>query len=253
MCLYAALASLKPILILLLSLTTIFLSQVIPHNVPTTTSLLQTLAIIFYAPNLDSTYPARSLFTIFQWMGFMGLGFFVGKKITLQNLSSYKSKFRAVGLCLLLLFFLVRAVNGFGNFLPWVNLFSREFFILSKYPPSLDFSLVTLGLMFLIWSLIMDFEHVIPSPKGLVILSPKGEGSHRVCQPLLLFGQTSLFFYIVHLYLYGLAAYILNKNVGISLAATWGIWLTGLIPMYFLCSLYQRLKMRHPTSWLQYI
>ncbi|MEM1452865.1 MAG: heparan-alpha-glucosaminide N-acetyltransferase domain-containing protein [Planctomycetota bacterium] len=88
-----------------------------------------------------------------------------------------------VGLALLVVFALVRLADGYGNFdlvrtddswLRWLQV--------SKYPPSLAFVSLTLGVGALLLGLLLRSDR--PGRNG----------------PLVVFGQTALFFYLVHIH-----------------------------------------------------
>ncbi|HBQ21536.1 MAG: hypothetical protein A2Z91_02175 [Deltaproteobacteria bacterium GWA2_38_16] len=239
MCMLALLSSVRPLFIFIISIFIFFLSQAIVNPmVPNAHPFLQGLAIIFYVPTLEKFYPMTSLFTVIPWVGFMGIGYYIGTKTLNHPLYLYKKTFGIVGLILIITSSVLRYMNGFGNTLHWYGSpFGSDFFILSKYPPSLVFSGFILGIMFLIWAL---FIHT--------------ESKFSRWNPLVVFGQVALFFYLVHLYLYGLGAYIVGHTVGLThLSHIWGIWFLGLIPLYFLCAFYRNLKTTSPTTWIRYI
>ncbi len=58
--------------------------------------------------------------------------------------------------------------------------------------------------------------------------------------PLLAFGRTPLFFYVVHIYLYGLLGLAYPGNT--SLAGMYPFWLLGLVLLYPACLRYQKFK-----------
>ena len=52
-----------------------------------------------------------------------------------------------------------------------------------------------------------------------------------------MFGHNPLFFYIAHLYLYGLIGLAIDPG-GIGIARMYPFWLLGLVILYFLCRWY---------------
>lgn len=255
MILCALLSYLKPIAILFFSLGLLLAPQflysnasLVPHFLNsslshTITDWLQIISIIFYAPTLNHQYPMTSLFTIVPWAGFMGVGFYFGVSALRHprtppawSASSsgdllFKTRIMILlGTLGLILFLIIRLSHG-------NSLFSHEFFIFSKYPPDLSFLTLTSGIMFLILGLAIRFESIL---------------EHKIFGPILLFGQTSLFFYIAHLYLYGAVSNLYGRiNVGIG--TVWVIWTVGLVIMYFICREYKNIKSKYPQSFLKFI
>ncbi len=92
----------------------------------------------------------------------------------------------AAGVAFVVLFVILRASGGVGSFQPvqpgWIGLLN-----VTKYPPSLTFLLLTLGVDFILLAL---FEHT-------------GAGASRWTAPLRVFGAAPLFFFFTHLFLYG--------------------------------------------------
>jgi uncharacterized membrane protein len=177
-------------------------------------------------------------YPILPWLGVMGLGCACGRWLG-ERPERTTRFFLALGALLLAAWLPVRlAAGSYGNLVPYQGGDWRDFFLMSKYPPSLAFLTWTLGGMSLALALHSRLEKRLSSTRffGLVTL----------------FGQTPLFFYIVHLQLYKTLSLILPRLTG-SLAAGYLTWLLGLFYMMILCRLYQALKRRYPHSVLQYI
>jgi uncharacterized membrane protein len=129
------------------------------------------------------------------------------------------------GAACLLVFLLLRLGGGFGNTHTvdtsgWIGLLS-----VTKYPPSLTFVLLTLGLDLL-----------------LLALFAKITGCTRGVQWLLVFGQCALFFYLAHLYLNALMGRYLAPAEGTGPVAMYGYWAVGLAALYPLCRWYGAFK-----------
>jgi hypothetical protein len=112
---------------------------------------------------------------------------------------------------------------------------------MSKYPPALVYSLLQLGLMALFLVVFLSYER-------------RMRGAPWRLNPLLVFGQTALFFYMLHFILLG----------GSALAITGGMMQRGLpetylaaavtlVVLYPVCVGFRALKRRHPNSILQYV
>jgi hypothetical protein len=72
--------------------------------------------------------------------------------------------------------------------------------------------------------------------------------------PLLVFGQTALFFYVLHFLVLGGSAIILagGMNLG-GLEETYLAAIATLFVLYPVCIGFRRLKRKYPNSLLQYI
>lgn len=111
-----------------------------------------------------------------------------------------------------------------------------DFFNVVKYPPSITFLLLTLGIDLI---LLAVFSRVW-----------RGKPSSRLwsLNPLTVFGKTPLFFYVSHLYLYGfIGRTFFREGTGIPAMYPW--WIVGLVILYPLCLIYGRFKeSRSPDS-----
>jgi uncharacterized membrane protein len=146
----------------------------------------------------------------------------------------------AFGAAGLLLFFALRGFNGFGN----LRLFRLDnslvqWLHVSKYPPSLTFVGLELGMMGLILA-------------GLFMLQKRSDPAARGHDPVLVFGQTAFFFYVAHIFLLEAAARALrmhhDRGLGEAVLAG-GVVCAALYPV---CLAYRNFKQRHPRSLLRY-
>jgi hypothetical protein len=104
---------------------------------------------------------------------------------------------------------------------------------LVKYPPSLVFLLLFLGIDLV----------------GLSLLA-KAERTPSVwTKPFLVFGRSPLFFYVVHLYLYAGIGWMVGPG-GTGLGPMFPIWLLGLVALYPLCQRYGAFKQRQSADSL---
>ena len=137
------------------------------------------------------------------------------------------------GLGLLLTGVLLRAAGGFGNIrLPrdgsWI-----EFLNTVKYPPSLVFWTMSLGLNLLILSLLLRLPDKVKSPVS----------------PLIVFGQTPAFFYVAHLYLLALIAFSFFREAA-PLSMVYVAWAAALVILFPLCRWYRGFKSTKPPESL---
>lgn len=132
--------------------------------------------------------PGHSVFVVYPlvpWIGVMAVGYALGALAHVDS-ELRRRRFLQLGAACTLGFFLVRALDVYGDPSPWVRYDSPIHSALSllnctKYPPSLAFLLMTLGPALLTLGLMEGRNHV----------------GKRV---FLVFGRAPLFYYILHLY-----------------------------------------------------
>lgn len=116
-----------------------------------------------------------------------------------------------------------------------------SFFNVTKYPPSLQFLLLTLGFGFIILALL---EKKLPWKN---ILST--------------FGSVPMFFYIIHIYLihlinkFCILIWGTNQEQYFSFSGVWGIWIFSMIlavPLWFVCRWYGDIKRKSNNPILKY-
>lgn len=188
--------------------------------------LSQLLILPGATADLDVLYP------VLPWLG-VTLGGMVLGRWFLENPQRAYCRALYVGVGMLALFVPLRALGGFGNMRApgssdWIGFLNNV-----KYPPSLTFLLVALGLDLTV----------------LFALSRRAAGLLlRPLSPPVVFGMTPLFFYLVHLYLYGAIGRTLFPQ-GTSIPGMYPWWLLGLVILYPLCLGYGRFKRaRGPDS-----
>lgn len=173
------------------------------------------------------------LYPVLPWLGVTLFGMAFGKWFRENPERAYRRAFY-FGIVFLVVFFPLRALNGFGNIRPQVGTGWIAFLNNVKYPPSITFLLVALGIDL---SLLFAF-----SRRTFSLLTDS-------FSPLVVFGMTPLFFYLVHLYLYGFIGRTRFPDGTPSILAMYPWWLVGLVILYPLCLLYRRFKnSRTPNS-----
>jgi Predicted membrane protein len=174
-------------------------------------------AILVLPVPFSSGLLVNNNFPVIPWLFPIVLGWLYGYTYSEQCGIAYEAKrFCISGFCSLALFFIFRFA-GIGDYL-LPNDTVQFFFGLSKYPPSLDYFLFYLGLVFLLLFLFYQL------PKKL-----------RIGKILEDFGRAPLFFYNTHLWLYATVPALLSNFNGYSLMFGIGIWLLGLFILYPLC------------------
>jgi uncharacterized membrane protein len=215
------------------------------------------------------------LFPLVPWVGVMAAGYVFGS-IYLLDKERRQKLIAQIGLGLTVLFVLLRLTNVYGNppvglggvsqgdwhVQPTVEKTVILFLDVEKYPPSLQYLLMTLGpsLLLLAW-----LDKKLDQNGGRSI-SP-------ALSPLLTFGRVPMFFYILHLYLiHSLAlvvallshqstGWLLNGGFIFGAPDDWGyglpfvylMWGTAVVILYFPCRWYEGVKQRRKDWWLSYI
>jgi len=173
-------------------------------------------------PALWVNYP------ISPWLPFVTLGMLFGYWLRTDRKKACQRAWQ-IGLSLLLAFIITRPLGIFWN----IRLLEREnwidFLNLVKYPPSLTFFFITMGInLLLLWSF---------------------SKWDKILRPLIVFGRTPLIFYIAHLYLYAGLGTCFTPS-GTSISKMLPVWLLGLILLYPLCLWYARFRSTQPEKSL---
>jgi uncharacterized membrane protein len=225
MILGAFLRRLGSMAVLLVSALAILTTQLITPGVQTVNRLYPPLLRLLFIPG--HTNWIHVLYPVIPWLGISGFGMILGRALVKRPRLPGR-RLIAIGLGLLLIFSLVRLAGGFGNLHPpragWIG-----FLNVTKYPPSLAFVTLTLGL-------------------NLILLGVFAKMTNRVRpwdRPALVFGRSPLLFYFLHLYIYCLIGLALPN--GTSLPVMYPIWSAGLVILYPLCLWYGRFKQSRPT------
>jgi uncharacterized membrane protein len=194
------------------------------------------------------------------WLGIMLVGFAAGKFFELAQ-GQRKKLFLKIGLSALALFTVIRLVNIYGDPALWTTQKDSTFTFLSfmnvtKYPPSLLFCLVTLGIMFLLLAFAEQFHNTVK-------------------KATMVYGKVPLFYFVVHFYvihiltLFMLLAQGFNwsqlefasgtfsrpKSVesGLPLWAIYCIWIFVVALLYKPCQWFGKYKTENNHWWLKYI
>ena len=143
------------------------------------------------------------------------------------------------GAAALVIFALVRGLNEYGNmFLTRSDSTWQQWLHVSKYPPSITYLSLELGILFLCLALLRTIE---------LRIGVRENGVFYV------FGQTAMFFYVVHRLAFELPATRFGlRGVG-GLGTTYAVAAVGLVLLYPACLWYRRFKRTHPDSFLKYL
>lgn len=211
-------------LLLILGLAGILITQVLPQFITDIGLYDHPVAILLLVPQSMGTW--INIYPVIPWLSFSLLGMVFGKDLLKDSGKAYL-KLLGAGLICLILFPIVRWTGGFGNFQTpnfwgWI-----EFLNVVKYPPSLGFTLITLGVNFVLLFLFEKIQYKLGIWKT----------------PLLVFGKTALFFYFAHWFLFkaiGLLFFFIKGD----LLWLYAGWAAGLLMLYPICKQYLEFKQR---------
>ncbi|NWA69899.1 DUF1624 domain-containing protein [Pseudomonas reactans] len=192
----------------------------------------------------------RVTYPVLPWIGVIALGYSLGPWFAKGMPPALRQRYLLLaGMSALIGFVLLRAANGYGE-KPWQAYDSgvqtlMSFFNITKYPPSLLFLALTLGIGLL---LLLAFEKA---------------GSKRWISMLAAFGAAPMFFYLLHLYVLKIlyvacvALFGLNHGNYFGFDGMGAIWLVALLlplvlypPVRWFAGLKTR---RRDLAWLKYL
>ncbi len=206
--------------------------------------------------------PVLAAYPLAPWIAVMAAGFCFGEIVAMDAPRRRQWLIR-IGLGLTVAFLVVRGINIYGDPVSWSTripgMTALSFLRCTKYPPSLDFLLMTLGPAILLLAWLDRFTLTMPNPS-------------------IVFGRVPLFYFIVHFYVihllavllaflrYGHAGFMLNPlpalggapelyppHYGYELWVVYVLWATVVALLYPLCLWFARLKLRRRDWWLSYL
>jgi len=230
------------------------------------------LWILLHSPGripITSDFFFSVRYVLIPWVGVMAAGFAFGN---LLHRPDRRKWILTLGITATALFFVLRGLNLYGNGIagpgyarsagPWsvqptLSLTLISFFNTLKYPPSLDYLLMTLGPALILL--------------GLLDRAKAERGLSRV---LVVFGRVPLFYYVLHIYLLNVMARLsalafhqpifhgtviselAQKPVdyGHGLPFIYGMWILAVAILYLPCLWFMKLRSRHRDwAWLSYL
>jgi len=204
-------------------------------------------------------------YPVIPWIGIITLGYSLGSIYSPgYDARRRKKQLLSIGSGAIVLFILLRWSNLYGDAAHWSVQKNAVYTVLSfinttKYPPSLLYTLMTLGpaLLFLAWS------------EG-----PLNALTRRVT----VFGRVPMFYYLIHIPfihilamlaamatghhasdMVDLTTWVTNnpqlKGYGFSLLTVYGVWVLTVLALYPLCYRYDQYKRSHSATkwWLSYL
>jgi uncharacterized membrane protein len=212
-------------------------------------------ALYAFAPN----HYIAILYPFMPWLGLMMLGYCTGvffspayDPVKRQRLLAF------TGIGVLAFFVAVRLINVYGDPVPWTaqqNSFYTflSFIKVNKYPPSLVYMSITIGIALLALSFLENIRN-------------------RFTAAMRMYGRTAFFYYMIHFYLLHLLAMIsfftrghsmqdaiasaqnlpfifIIPGEGYGLKIVYLVWAFVVISLYPLCKWYDKYKTSHKEKW----
>jgi uncharacterized membrane protein len=211
------------------------------------------------------------LYPLIPWIGVMAVGYAFGALYT-RDVRLRRRWLLIIGGTATCLFILIRAVDKYGEALHWSRQKNVVFTILSfinttKYPPSLDYLLMTLGPAIVALAF---FE----SGRSVVGIASRSVGS-ILRTFFVTFGRVPLFYYILQWLTAHLIAIALHaafgkpvrwlfqtpvewftnppRGNGFSIVVVYLAWIGGVLLLYPLCKWFAGVKARRKDWWLSYL
>jgi len=199
----------------------------------------------------------RFVYPLLAWIGVMSLGFGISGVFE-QHPGRRDAILLHAGVAMTTGFLMVRAIGMYGDPNPWqvqpagAAATVMDFLNVTKYPPSLDYLLMTLG-------------------PAAILCSLADRIGGRIKAILVMFGRVPFAFYVAHFFLIHLLSLWLGvmqgftvhqmmtmyrfypKGYGIGLTAVYAVWALVVSLLYPFCRLIQSVKARRRDWWLSYL
>src|SRR6185437_60779 len=197
-------------------------------------------------------------YPLIPWIGVMAAGYCFGSLLLLPE-DRRNKKLYLIGITSLLVFFILRAANSYGDPFPWEpqatwGRTALAFIKVNKYPPSLLYLLLTIG-------------------SAITVMPLLEKMNNGLARFFTVYGRVPMFYYILHIYLIhgmalitglilGFPSDIFTNNGGIfnpnngwgcSLPIVYLCWVCTVLLLYYPCLWFMQLKMRNKSWWLSYM
>ena len=204
---------------------------------------------------LGETHRLTVAYPLLPWIGVMAAGYAFGALVRRRD---RRQLFVQIGGSMIVLFVVIRIINHYGDPSPWAPqrnaLYTFMSFVnVTKYPPSLDFILMTLGPAILSLALL---DRASVSRRNFVVV----------------FGRVPMFYYLAHFFLRNLLAipiflvqvgpailhahppFDVPPTMGFNLPGVYLIWIVIVVLLYYPCVRWSEYKRAHPEKiWLSYL
>lgn len=197
----------------------------------------------------DGPVRIKVSYPLLPWIGVILLGYAIGPWYASATAPARRRKLLVgAGVTALVLLAVLRGFNIYGETLPWVHgadalHTAMSFLNVTKYPPSLAFLLMTLGV-------------------GLLVLAWLEQRDNWFLRVSAVFGGAPMFYYLLHLYvllalqLTAIALFGANYGTRYEFDNLWGVWVMSvlLLPLlYWPCRAFGSFKRRTTMAWVRYL
>jgi uncharacterized membrane protein len=245
------------------------LALVVGHNLldgvaPESLGALAPLWRVLHVPGF--LIPGRFLvaYPLVPWMGVMALGYVLGATVFAWEPAVRRRFLLRAGTAATVAFVVLRAINGYGDPAPWTTqrdaaMTVASFLNVRKYPPSLDFLLMTLG----------------PALVALTYAErARGFARSVAARVLTVYGRVPLFYYLLHIVVAhvvavglalaqrGDAGFLFRGSFppdgfpdwyGVGLPGVYAAWVLVVAVCYLPCRWFAAVKARRRDWWLSYL
>jgi uncharacterized membrane protein len=182
------------------------------------------------------------IYPLVPWLSMMMLGWVLGRFLLARPERPEQVRALALtGVTMLLAFVAVRGLDGYGNWnLHRDSLEVLQWLHASKYPPSLSYTLLELGIASLLLALFLALDDPKEPRPSLQFFG--------------LLGSTALFYYLLHVHLMSVTQLTLALDTRTDgLLKTWAIAALVIGALAWPCARYRQYKREHPDGWARYI
>ncbi|WP_394131425.1 DUF1624 domain-containing protein [Shewanella maritima] len=191
----------------------------------------------------------RVSYPTLPWIGVICLGYFIAPLFCAKVEANRRiNTLLILGAFSLVALVVIRMINVYGEPVPW-NTFDhwlltlQSFINFTKYPPSLNFLLLTLGVAFVVLAMLEKFN------------STKLHFLRH-------FGSAPMFFYLLHLYVLLVLYWVLvsiygtNKGIYFGVDSVWQVWAISVslgFVLYFPTKRFSNFKKTTQLKWVKYL
>ena len=197
-------------------------------------------------------------YTILPWSALLCLGYCLGRYVVAMSPQAIRTRALVAGLILCAAFFVLRSINYYGDSIPWQQQSTEaatliSYFNVTKYPASLDYCCITIGLLLILFSFIgkipvaLSRFFALLGKMPLTVYLSSTFIIHLSAMLVMLFQGRPWQQMIItpSSYTRGSALY----GYGFPLIMVYGIWVVMLLLQYLFCCAIDRLRpLREPDS-----